>query len=157
MCIVIDTNTFASVFNAKSQDHDKFKPVLDWIIGGKGKIVYGGKKYKRELAQAHKYLNLFREFDKANKIALVDDDRVDQQQTELETVIEHRNFDDPHLIAIIIVSGCRLICSTDSRAHPFFKDERLYPKHVKRPRIYSGHSSNVDLLCDENIVAVCLD
>ncbi len=155
MCIVIDTNTFASVFDKSSKHHDEFKPVLDWIVYGKGKIVYGGKKYKQELRQARKYLSLFLELDKAKKIVTVGDDRVDEQQRDVQAVVEHRDFDDPHLIAIIIVSGCRLICSSDSRAYPFFKDGKLYPKHAQRPKIYSGHSSNIDLLCDENIVAVC--
>jgi hypothetical protein len=52
MCIIIDTNRFSSIFEEENSDHDEFKPILDWIIFGKGKIVYGGTKYKQELTRA---------------------------------------------------------------------------------------------------------
>ncbi len=70
MCIIIDTNAFAPVFDRTSQNHAEFKPVLDWIVSGKGKIVYGGTKYKLELGKAYKYLKLFAEFKKINKSPL---------------------------------------------------------------------------------------
>jgi hypothetical protein len=84
----------------------------------------------------------------------VDEKRVDEKQAELEKLVNHKNFDDPHIIAIIIVSGCQIICSTDDRAYPFFKMKELYPKNFTRPKIYSG-LNNKDLLCDENIVDAC--
>lgn len=154
MCIVIDANTFSSVFEKNSSDHSDFRPVLEWICNGKGKIVYGGTKYKEELSSTRKYLRLFRQFDAARKIVKIDDQSVDNEQNRLRSLIDHRNYDDPHIIAIIIVSGCKLICSKDSKAYQYFKNKALYPKRFKRPRIYSN-STNADLLCDTHIAECC--
>jgi hypothetical protein len=154
MCIVIDTNTFASVFNPESQRHDEFKPVLDWIIYGKGKIVYGGSKYKTELKKARRYFGLFSELRKCRKVIEVDQEAVDRIQWEIETKITHADFDDPHLVAIISVSGCRLICSDDETSHPFLKTKSLYPKNVRCPKIYR-RSAHRNMLCERNIAGVC--
>jgi hypothetical protein len=154
MCIVIDANTFAPVFDTRNQRHDEFKPVHDWIFVGKGKIVYGGTKYKEELRRAARYLKIFIELQKARKVVEVNDQDVDAKQAELEELITHKDFDDPHLIAIVIVSGVKLICSDDARAYPFIKDNTLYPRNIDRPRIYS-RSSNQDLLTDANIADIC--
>lgn len=148
MCIVIDICTLAPVFDSKCEKHPDYKPVLDWVLYGNGKIIFGGEQYKRELPP--KYRKLFNEFTKASKAIEVNETQVNEKHKELMTKIEHRDFDDPHIVAIIIVSGCRLICSDDDRAFPFFKMKSLYPNHFTRPKIYSG-ISNKDLLCDNNI------
>lgn len=154
MCIVIDTNCFASVFDADSQRHLEFKPVREWIISGRGKLVYGGTTYRGELTRAKKYLRLFTELKKAAKVVEVDSQQVDRIEQELRRRLSHPDFDDPHLVAIVIASGCRLICSDDVRAFPFLRQATLYPKHVQRPHIYS-QASNKDLLQDKNIADIC--
>lgn len=154
MCLIVDTNSFSPIFNPTDADHPDFKPILDWITSGKGKIIYGGSKYKQELAQARKYLKLFTEFKKINKIVEVSDEAVDTEQRELEGRVDHRDFDDPHLVAIAIVSRCKLICSKDERAHPFIKDKMLYPDKLKPPKIYSNQT-HMHLLNDKNIVRIC--
>jgi predicted nucleic acid-binding protein len=154
MCIVIDTNTFASVFEVNSQKYKEFYPVLEWIVYGNGKIVYGGTKYMQELRKAFKYLKFFVELSKVSKVVELDKQKVDEKQKEISTLVNHRDFNDQHLIAIIIVSGCKLICSDDSRAYRFIKIKSLYPKHIQCPMIYRG-ASNKDLLCNKNIVDIC--
>jgi hypothetical protein len=59
MCIIIDANTFAAIFDPINKGHIDFKPVYDWIVFGRGKIVYGGKKYKSEVKNVSKYFGLF--------------------------------------------------------------------------------------------------
>lgn len=34
MCVIVDTNCLASVFERKSEKHPQFAPVLEWIISG---------------------------------------------------------------------------------------------------------------------------
>jgi predicted nucleic acid-binding protein len=155
MCIVIDINTFASVFDSTSGKHADFKPVLDWIMLGKGKIVYGGSKYREELGKAKKYLNFLGELAKVRKIVVVDDVKVDDTQAELEKRVNHQKFNDPHLVAIIIVSGCKLICSNDKEAYPFFKNKDLYRNQGSRPPKIYAKANNSNLLSDENIAAIC--
>lgn len=154
MCIVIDTNSLASVFDQESQRHIEFRPVLDWIVYGHGKIVYGGTTYRRELARATKYFRLLIELKKASKIVEVDGTKVDETEQQLTRILSHSDFDDPHIVAIIIVSGCKLICSDDSRAYRFFRRTEFYPKHVQRPHIYS-RELNKNLLHDKNIADCC--
>lgn len=50
MPIIIDINCLGSVFDSRSKKHGDFKPVFDWITNGKGKLVYGGSTFKRELS-----------------------------------------------------------------------------------------------------------
>lgn len=156
MCIVIDTNTWASVIDTTSTNHLEFKPVHDWILGegGKGKIVYGGTTYINETPLKYrKLLRYFTDIGKAKGISL---DEVDFHEAELKQKIQHPDFDDPHIVAIIIVSKCKLICSNDLKAIPFFKDKDrlLYPKHFAIPKIYQSNS-NKDLLIDKNIAKIC--
>ena len=54
MCVIVDTNCLASVFERKSEKHPQFAPVLEWIIFGKGKLIYGGSKYIGELMYENK-------------------------------------------------------------------------------------------------------
>jgi len=147
-------NCLGGVFNKKASDHDEFRPVHDWIIHGKGKMVYGGTKYKKELKKATKYRKLLVQLKKAGKIVELNDKEVNKCHGELDAAIKHSDFDDPHLIAIIIVSGCKLICSLDKRAYKFIKKKALYPTHIEKPKIY-GSKSNSDLLSDENIAKIC--
>lgn len=155
MCIIIDTSAFASVFNPNSQNHNQFEPVLDWIVFGRGKIVYGGAKYLEELTRAQKYLRLFTELDRQGKIVHINDEEVDREQQRIEELIGDPDFDDPHLVAIVSVSRCNLICSEDRRAYPFLKDRQLYPKGCKPPKIYSSRKHKA-LLIDANIARVCM-
>lgn len=78
MCIVIDTCAFASTFNVNSQDHSEFSPVLKWIAKGKGKIVYGGARYKMELNRTKTYFNFFTTLERSGKVVPVDDTEVDR-------------------------------------------------------------------------------
>lgn len=154
MCIIIDTNVFGDVFNKESKSYLEFEPVINWISHGKGKIVYGGTKYKNELGCAKKYLKILVEFEKMNKVVRVDDEKVDAREREIKKEHRHGDFNDEHIIAIVIVSGCLLVCTKDSSALPFIKDPLFYPKHCKRPKIYSG-KHNKKLLADCNIAPIC--
>lgn len=150
MCIIIDTNTFSSVFDKSSDTHNQFKPVLDWILFGNGKAVYGGTKYNNELKKAKRYLKIFKILKDARKTIYIDSAKVDEYEIGLKLKLQHRDFDDPHIIAISSVSKCILICSCDSRSYPFLKDQTLYPKNHAKPKIYKN-SKNKNLLNDSNI------
>lgn len=154
MCIIIDTCSFSSVFDSQAVDHCEFKPLLKWLTQGRGKIVYGGSKYKSELRKAHKYFRFFAEFKRAGKLVEVNCDDVDCHEKNVISCVADTSCDDPHLIAIVIVSGCCLICSADKRSYKFVKQTNLYPKGVSKPKLYTK-SKNANLLTDKYIVKVC--
>ncbi len=155
MCIVIDANVFSMVFNSSNSEHVKFLPILRWVDKGKGKLVYGGTKYQKELEKADKTRRLFKLFQDAGKAVHVDDNKVDLEEAILEQLVDNRAFNDKHLVAIIRVSKCRLVCSMDVAAQKYLRDVSLYPSGTKRPSIYKGHRRHEKLLCDKNIVAIC--
>ncbi|MBC7552878.1 MAG: hypothetical protein H7257_02755 [Taibaiella sp.] len=152
MCIIVDTNTLPSVFDKNSDNHAAFKDVLNWVYYGKGKLVYGGTKYKNELK---KYLAIILEYRKAGKAVYVNDADVDAEAQRLASLLQHPDFDDAHLVALLRVSGCRLICSLDSRAYPYFTHNMFFEGSSKKPKIYTG-SRNKELLADKYIVSICL-
>ena len=154
MCIVVDINCLPAVLNKKHATHAEFKSVSDWILTGKGKLVYGGSKYKEELKRARRYLRLVLTLGKKKKTVTVPDREVDHKQDEIDKSFVHSRFNDSHLVAIIVVSKCRLLCSADSEALPFLKKKQFYARNVNRPKIYSSRK-NADLLRDKNIADIC--
>lgn len=154
MCMVIDACTFAPVFDSACQDHAEFRPVLEWIVSGKGKVIYGGSRYKSELSKAHKYIRFFTQLERAGKLVRIDDAKVDAFEESLSKQFKDPHFNDSHIVAIVIVSRCLVVCTNDRRAIPFLKLSKLYPKDIRPPRIY-GSSKNRVLLTDKYIADIC--
>jgi hypothetical protein len=150
MCIIIDANCFGRVFDRSNSNHDSFAPVLDWIIKGKGKIVYGGSTYFSELKTAAKYLKIFRLLREIDKAVIGDEVNIDQIEKDLISTVNDSNFDDPHIMAIVIDTKCMLICSDDKKSLKFMKDFNLFPDHIKPPKYYMG-IKNISLLNDKYI------
>jgi hypothetical protein len=151
MCIVIDMNTLAPVFNQGSKKHKEFKPVRQWVVEGNGHLVYGGTGYKDELKKVPRYSRLFRLLKDAGRAFEVNEILVDSEHARLIKKTRGTNCDDQHIIAIFIVSGCRLFCSEDSRADKHIKNKNLYPKKHPVPMIYRNHK-HAPLLNPKNIV-----
>lgn len=154
MCIVIDVNRIPSVFNPHASDHHEFRPILDWIDSHNTKIVYGGRRYKTELLKLPRYFTILLEMKKAGQVYEADDEGVDAVQKEISRKIHHRNFNDQAIVAIVIVTRCRLICSNDRSSFPFLTLRALYPKDIKRPKIYTGLRS-INLLSHRHKLGKC--
>lgn len=155
MCIVIDTNTIVSIFDPSNQAHEQFKPILDWIISGKGKIVIGGTRYRHEIFFGiKKYNRLLKHLLRMRKVVEISDPEVDAAETRIRSLEPSSDFDDAHILALLDVSGCMLICSKDKRAYPFLKKMELYASRKERPKIYES-LRNEDLLCEANIAPCC--
>jgi len=150
MPIIVDTNCLANVFSRNTAKHSEFKPVLNWIIFGKGMLVYGGSKYKAELRIANKYLRIFRLLREVGKAINGNDKNIDQIQDKIESTKDSEKFNDVHLVAISIDTKCRLICSEDIRSIKYVTDRKYFPKGCLQPVFYTS-SSNADLLCDKYV------
>ncbi len=154
MCIVIDINTLSAVFKGSDAQHSEFSVVRKWILESNGKIVFGGTKYKSELSHLVQILKLINLLSSLNKVVKVNDENVDEEVIRLNGLENHPDFDDAHILAILNVSECKLLCSKDKRSFQFIKNTKLRKSGLK-PKIYSS-VANEDLLCNENISDVCL-
>ncbi|MBU2494676.1 MAG: hypothetical protein KJ571_18800 [Bacteroidetes bacterium] len=135
-------------------NHKEFKPILDWVIKGNGNIVYGGTKYFNELKNSLKYLKIFIELKKIKKVIKVDDKSVDDLSRKILSDCNEKKLNDEHIIAIVILSKCRIVCTQDKSSFPFLKNKKFYQNGVKRPSLYTS-SKNSNLLIDSNIVEFC--
>lgn len=159
MCVVLDTNALASVFERDAEDHTEFEPVLNWISEGCGLFVYGGTRYKRELRGSRKYHDLLAEFSRAGKTILLRDDLVDACESDIKDArhrkkIHPKKFNDTHIMAIVIVSGCRVICTKDKKSLPYLCDRSFYPRAGLRPSVYTS-KRNKPLLTNRYVATVC--
>lgn len=157
MCIVVDINCLPAVLNKKDVAHPEFKPVLDWIQGGGGKLVYGGSTYIEELGRLKRCLAAVITLANKARTVHVPDQEVDDKQNEIDKLCVNRQFNDSHLVAIIVVSRCRLLCSQDKNSFPFIKSNKFYVGNrppVKKPKIYTKRI-NEGLFVDANIADIC--
>jgi len=153
MCIVIDMDVLSCVFNPCNQHHSDFSPVKEWVTRRNGFIVFGGTRYKSELRNARHYLGIFTELSRKGKVKQVNQELVDRHQQIVEGLLGQTRFNDPHLIAIIRVSGCRLVCSKDQEADKHLKNKRYYLPNQKPPSIYRSRK-HAKLLINQNIVKI---
>ena len=153
MCAIVDNCAFSQVFDQTNKNHGKFKPVRDWIVDGAGKIVYGGSKYARELKQGRR-AKFLAELSRRGKTVQMPTDKVDQTAGRLKKKVPEDAFDDEHIVALVIVSKCRIVCTGDGRSLPYLKRRDLYPTGVKRPKVYSS-ARNADLCCPRNVIDIC--
>ena len=97
MCVVIDINTLAIIFDKENKKHGEFAPVKNWIdskLGGT--IIYGGNSYKKELQKTGKYLKILRLYREAGKVTLISDNIVDTHEGRIRATLgEHTTCDDP--------------------------------------------------------------
>lgn len=145
MTIVIDVNSFTSVFDPANDFHAEFAPVKDWIHRREGFLLYGGKLFKDELIRSHHRARLVRLMKDAGMAVEIREDLVDAAEAQVRTLLAGTSCDDPHVIALLIVSRCPLLCSQDKRSFPFVKDRSNYPKGTPKVRIYTG-LRNIKLL-----------
>jgi len=143
--IVLDTNSFPSVFDPNSSDNSDFCYVLRWVLKQEHAcFVYGGTKYKCELRKMTKYLKIVNELNKKGKIAEISTQLIDDNEADLKRICTDAAFNDKHIVAILNISGCKLVCTKDIKAMPYIKRKDFY-SDMKVPQIYSG-VGNKDLL-----------
>lgn len=155
MCIVVDTCAFSSVFITTDKDHLDFKPIYDWLMNGDGKLVYGGKTYFKELETAHKFLKILTQLQRMGKTIKLPDKEIDDYEKKVKRKVNKKDFDDPHILSILAISNCKLVCTKDKRSMPYLKNLSLYPKKFIKPKIYSK-KCNLNILCDDNIASICI-
>jgi hypothetical protein len=154
MCLVIDACCIAKVFDRGNRQHLNYAPVLEWVSNGNGCMIYGGTKYGIQLRGLPRYLGIIAELQRRGRAIVLPQAHVDAIADTLRAGITDPDFNDEHLIAIVIVSRCRVVCTEDKVAIVYLKRRQFYSCHgMKRPKIYQS-SRNRNLCCDENVVDI---
>jgi hypothetical protein len=138
MTIVVDVNSFPSVFDPSNEHHADFLPVKDWIHRRDGFLIFGGTTFKNELIKSHHRSRLVRLLKDAGMAIEVRDEVVDRLEEVVKGLTQGSTCDDPHLIALLAAARCPLLCSQDKRSFPFIKDKSYFPKGSCKVRIYTG-------------------
>ena len=153
MSILIDANTFAAVFDSSNAEHQKFQAVKSWIDSGRGFLIYGGEKYKKEIIQGYHRARLIRLLRDAGKAFEIRADLVDLEEKRIKRKTKGTNCNDQHIIALLIIANCALLCSSDKTSFPHIKDKNLYPKKFPKVKIYTG-PRNALLLSKKSSAAI---
>jgi hypothetical protein len=121
MCLILDANCLHKVF----PDVDaEFIPIYEALMSGNAKLVLGGTKLKNEYALLSKAWRMVVALDKAGRMKKVNDSLVDTKEAELNASGLLKS-DDPHVMALAMVSGVRLLCSHDQNLHTDFTNPTL--------------------------------
>ena len=158
MCLVVDANSFGHVFNPKDKKHSAFEPVLRWLFHGYGGgLIYGGEKYSREVDfTSPTYRPLLVELERKGRMFEMCGTCVDHVAAQLkEAVRDDPDFDDEHILALVIVSKCCVVCTEEVRALKFLKRSNLYPKGTNPPKIYQSLRNAAILRNADNVAEVC--
>lgn len=154
MCIVVDPPSLVPMFKPADPAHVELKPLFDWIDSGPGKLVVGGTKYGEELRAVKSVIPLLAELERRRKVVRASMDEVDRDVAVLVQIEPSKDFDDPHLVALVRVTGCRLVCLRDPRAHRFLRASRLYRRPSERPKLFT-RAKNSHLLCNDYFAPCC--
>lgn len=152
MCTVIDANTFAYFCNSHSAMYSDFQPVRDWIENSHCKIVYGGTDYQNHLDNDKKFLGYLMEQGRKGKIERLNKDEVDSVRDVLKGNYTRADFDDHHIVAIVLLSRCKLVCSRDSGLKSLIDicysssgstiiKSQLRIRNLRKPSIYRSRGS----------------
>lgn len=128
MCLVVDANKASDVF--RRPDSDYAKPIWAWLRRD-GILVFGGK-LAAELAMVNEARRLLAELLRGGRAFQEKDGEIAAEEARLQEKGSYRS-NDPHVIALCLVSGARVVATEDQLLMQDLKD----PAIVKpRARIY---------------------
>ena len=122
MCAIVDANTVFEVFGTKQTDAGR--RFRDWLDGGRGELVVGGKildelvrnrNFERWLLEARRLSGRVRQVGRA---------RIRQRADDLVRSGLLQS-DDEHVVALALESGARLLYTDDSRLQRDFTNRQV--------------------------------
>lgn len=163
MCVVFDADTFSEISDSNNDD---FEPIRRWIRQDNHKVLYGGTKYKKELEKHSKfrrYLKGLSAIGNAHKLEAID---IDNVEGFLQSRFTSGKYNDHHIVAILLVSGCRVVSSHDNGLHRLIQDcygtteiskirISIYKLRVCKPSIYQN-KSHQSLLRQRSVAHCCV-
>ena len=134
MCAILDANVAHEVFSRNQTEAGR--AFLRWLNARPGRLAVGGKA-RRELARHRAAEAWLLEGIRAGRVRSENDDEVDRLSEELE---DRCRSDDPHIVALAMVSGARLLYSNDGPLNQDFGDRDLV--NTPRGKVFSTQESS---------------
>ena len=160
MCVVIDADTFSEISDESNKD---FKPLRNWISQEGHTVIHGGSEYKEHLKNHGKFRGYLKDLWRAGSTQKLNDEEIDNTEVFLQTNFVKAKYNDHHIVAILLVSGCKVVSSHDQGLHELIKDcwssggkmkiEDVTILLDNRPVIYQYQSHKV--LLDRRSVSHC--
>lgn len=116
MCLILDANCLTKVFPSADIE---FLPIIKALTSGDARLVYGGTKLLVEYKRVYEAWKMIVALDKAGRTKKVNGAEVDAMEKKLMAAGQLKS-DDPHVIALAMISGARLLCSNDKELHADF-------------------------------------
>lgn len=130
MCAILDANSFS---NFRDQNNEDLKPVRNWVDKKNGKIIYTDtEKFESEWLKGG-MKELMRTLYQADKLKYVPAQEVEKKVDELRNEKKIKS-NDPHIIALAIVAGVKVLVSSDQTLHQDFKNRNLVGGKVYQNR-----------------------
>ena len=126
MCAIVDANVAYEVFG--SDRPPAGRRFFDWLTSPRGQLVVGGK-LREELARDRRFLQWLRSAVRNGRARSLADEVVDDHAAGLVRKGVCKS-DDPHVLALALVSGARLLYTNDTA----LMDDFGNPEVVARPR-----------------------
>jgi hypothetical protein len=120
MCLIVDTNLAADFFCGTNAALAPLRKAV--MEDASCCLCYGGSKLRREYLRSPKIMKIIVALDQAGRAKSVRDSLVDKR---MDLVSGQCSSDDPHIIALAVESGARLLCSHDIELHRDFTNPVL--------------------------------
>ena len=131
MCIILDVNRIGKFKNPADED---MGPVRYWLQKKNGKIVCSDtEQFKREWDAGGGH-RLRRDLQRRGKLNLICPQQVLEKEHELKGQIKSN---DPHIIALAMITGVKVLVSEDKTLHGDFKNPRLAGGKVYQTKSHS--------------------
>ena len=137
MCAIVDTNAAKDVF--RSSPPPAGEKFLNWINKGSGRLVVGGELLEELVSGTPDFRKWAAMAVNSAKMQIVNKGRVDARTEELRDGHTLQS-NDPHVIALVQVSGARLLYTNDEKLQRDFTNKNL----VDNPagKVYSTKPKN---------------
>jgi hypothetical protein len=152
MCVVVDADTFTYFSNPHSSRHGEFQPIIKWVRDSNCKYVYGGTTYTNQLNKHKDFRDFLKTMWQAGKTVDIGRQKVDQTERVIRQTITGPGYNDHHIVAIVLISRCKVVCSLDSGLKNLIDEcysssgrttimRQLGIRKPRKPNIYSGRGS----------------
>jgi len=134
MCAILDANVAGLVFASRTteaENESASKRFFDWIDSGAGSLIAGGKLLS-ELDKVSNFQKWRKRAVSTGRITILDGNSVNQKASQ---VAPRCKSNDPHVIAVALISNARFLYSNDEKLQKDFRNSNL----VNNPRgsVYS--------------------